>query len=59
MEKGTCPWCDHRVHPVSTADHMDKACFQYSDKTPKAIALNPLMCPECCGVFGYEDFYAS
>jgi len=55
---GECPWCESEVTPLFTAEHLSEANFQYSSpRDPKAVAKNPLMCPECQGVFGFEDFY--
>lgn len=53
-----CPWCGCNVQPVATAENLDRAEFVYStpQNDPRVVARNPLMCPDCCGVGGFEDF---
>lgn len=50
-----CPWCGSKQAPVAT--DVEVANFVHSDpRDPKARARNPLMCPECHGVGGFEDW---
>lgn len=52
-----CPWCGDHITPQFTAEHLNEAEFIYNNKNDhKAVRRNPLMCPECHGVGGYEDF---
>jgi len=60
MTTGQCPWCGHggeRAQFWSTAEHADEAEFVYSANNEQTRARNPVMCPECHGVGGPEDFF--
>ena len=53
----TCPWCGSTTPPLLTSEHPDEANFVYPSGNKKAdIKRNPLMCADCCGVGGREDF---
>jgi hypothetical protein len=51
----TCPWCEADVDPQPT--NLETAEFVYCAPSAEALRLNPLECPECHGVGGYEDWY--
>lgn len=51
-----CPWCGSTAKTLRTLDHLDEAEFVYTDRSEAAARRNPVMCSECHGVGGYEDF---
>lgn len=52
-----CPWCASTKAPIPTAEHLGEAVFQYGHPgDSKHVARNPLMCPDCLGVGGWEDW---
>ena len=52
----TCPWCGSTASTLRTIEHLDVAEFVYSRPGEAAARLNPVMCSECHGVGGHEDF---
>jgi len=54
LEPTTCPWCNTVVTPIATDE---RAVFVHSKGTAKDRVRNPLMCPDCFGVGGVEDWY--
>jgi hypothetical protein len=52
--KHQCPWCSLEIEPIEN-DGEGTSVFGYREKAAW-ILRNPLMCPECSGVGGYEDF---